>query len=259
MIPAHHWHAEAPYPEVDVSRLANEGDFRDCALELVAAFKDRYGRWPNYVGVTLGQVERLEDAYNLTGTGAVTAHEGDRPRHDPAPVHRPVIPAHHLKALGERLDADGRVEFKNGSVVSVENETDLRITWPGTEETGYVNDCAYNQLGRAYGLALAGAPPPEPTSAPEPRRQPRERDWARFRSSATRARNRTHVLGYIRLPRRDRRDCGSLDLRGPTPLLELGRGTFVRFERYPWSCIESVQRGDPSNKHAWKKITPEAS
>jgi hypothetical protein len=86
-------------------------------------------------------------------------------------------PASHLHALGERLDRDGHVEFKNGSVVAAEAETDLRITWPGTEETGYVNDCAYDQLARAYTLALAGAPPSEPVRAPVRRRQPRERDY----------------------------------------------------------------------------------
>lgn len=91
-------------------------------------------------------------------------------------------PPRHLQLLGQRLDRDGRVEFKNGSVVTVEAETDLRITWPGTRETGYVNDCAYNQLGRAYALAMAGAPPPDPPrrAAPQTRRRPTEAELERF-------------------------------------------------------------------------------
>lgn len=88
-----------------------------------------------------------------------------------------MIPASHRQALGERLDRDGRVEFKNGTVVEVENEVDLRITWPDTDEYGYVNNLAHDQLDRAYALALAGAPPPVPGPRPQPRRQPRERDW----------------------------------------------------------------------------------
>jgi hypothetical protein len=92
-------------------------------------------------------------------------------------------PAAHLRALGQRLDADGRVEFKNGSVVEVVPlrdqgyaGDDLRITWPGTTETGYVNSCAYHQLARAYALAMAGAPPPEPERRPPQRIRPRPSD-----------------------------------------------------------------------------------
>ena len=65
-----------PYPEVDVSHLDDEGDFRDIAVEFVSAFKEKYGRWPNYVGVSLGQVERLEDAYGLRGGRGVTHMTG---------------------------------------------------------------------------------------------------------------------------------------------------------------------------------------
>jgi hypothetical protein len=82
-----------------------------------------------------------------------------------------------LQLLGQRLDRDGRVEFKNGSAITVEHETDLRISWPGTLETGYVNQWAHDQLGRAYDLAMAGAPPPEPAPKLPPRRQPPARDW----------------------------------------------------------------------------------
>jgi hypothetical protein len=89
----------------------------------------------------------------------------------------PDAPAAHLRALGERLDRDGRVEFKNGAVVEAVEGVDLRVEWPGTEEYGYVNEWAHDQLGRAYALAAAGAPPPEPPPPPPPRRQPTARDW----------------------------------------------------------------------------------
>jgi hypothetical protein len=56
--------------------MGDEGDFRDLAIEFVAAFKERYGRWPNYVGVSLAQVEGLEDAYNLTGGRGITHMTG---------------------------------------------------------------------------------------------------------------------------------------------------------------------------------------
>lgn len=88
-----------------------------------------------------------------------------------------TAPAAHLRALGQRLDQQGRVEFKNGAVVEVVEGIDLRITWPGTEIYAYVNEWAHDQLGRAYAFAVAGAPPPEPPPAPRPRKQPRPRDW----------------------------------------------------------------------------------
>jgi hypothetical protein len=86
-------------------------------------------------------------------------------------------PIHHLRALRERLVRDGRVEFHNGSVVSVEHGTDLRITWPGTDIYGYVNQWAYEQLGRAYELALAGRPPVAIEPVRRPKRQPPRRDF----------------------------------------------------------------------------------
>jgi hypothetical protein len=89
-----------------------------------------------------------------------------------------VIPTSHLRALGERLDRDGRVEFKNGSVVSVESGTDLRIDWPETEEYGYVNNLARDQLGRAYTLAMTGAP--EPAPPPPARIKPQRGDGSKF-------------------------------------------------------------------------------
>jgi hypothetical protein len=98
-------------------------------------------------------------------------------------------PARHLRALGERLDRDGRVEFKNGAVVEVVplrdqgyDGDDLRIVWPGTEQTGYVNSCAYDQLARAYMLAMAGAPPAEPARRPpaRTRRRPTAAELERF-------------------------------------------------------------------------------
>lgn len=55
-----------PYPEVDVSDVG-EGDFRDDAVELIATFKRKYGRLPNYVAVRLEQVEALEVAYDCPG------------------------------------------------------------------------------------------------------------------------------------------------------------------------------------------------
>jgi hypothetical protein len=82
-----------------------------------------------------------------------------------------------LQLLGQRLDRDGRVEFKNGAVVEVVEEVDLRVTWPGSAEHGYANQWAHDQLGRAYALAMEGAPPPEPVPAPRPKRQPPPRDW----------------------------------------------------------------------------------
>jgi hypothetical protein len=82
-------------------------------------------------------------------------------------------PPRHLQLLGERLDCDGRVEFKNGSVVEVVplrdqgyEGDDLRIHWPGTRQTGYVNHLATNQLERAYALAMGGKPPPDPVRRP---------------------------------------------------------------------------------------------
>lgn len=86
------------------------------------------------------------------------------------------FPAHHRRALGERLDRDGRVEFKNGSVVEVVAEADLRVTWPGIDEYGYSNSHAHDQLGRAYALAMAGAPPTEPERWPPARVRPRPSD-----------------------------------------------------------------------------------
>lgn len=83
-----------------------------------------------------------------------------------------MIPDSHRRALGQRLDRDGRVEFKNGSIVTVEAETDLRISWPDADETAYVNDCAHDQLDRAYTLAMVGSPPLEPPPPPRPKRQP---------------------------------------------------------------------------------------
>lgn len=93
-------------------------------------------------------------------------------------------PARHLQLLGERLDRDGRVEFKNGSVIEVVPlrdqgypGDDLRIIWPDSRRTGYVNCCAHHQLARAYALAMEGAPPPEPERRPPPSRQrPRSSD-----------------------------------------------------------------------------------
>lgn len=83
-------------------------------------------------------------------------------------------PASHLRALGERLDREGRVTFKNGAIVEVVEGVDLRVRWPGTSEYGYSNEWAYDQLGRAYELAMAGAPPPPPR-APAPSRPTRSR------------------------------------------------------------------------------------
>ena len=94
-----------------------------------------------------------------------------------------------MQLLGQRLDRDGRVEFKNGSVVEVVPlrdqgypGDDLRITWPGIEEYGYVNCCAYHQLARAYAFAMAGAPPKEPAPRPpaRTRRRPTEAELERF-------------------------------------------------------------------------------
>lgn len=90
-----------------------------------------------------------------------------------------MIPDSHRRALGQRLDRDGRVEFKNGSVVTVEAETDLRITWPDTDETAYVNNLAHDQLDWAYTLAMAGAPPPEPPPPPA-RIKPQHGDGSKF-------------------------------------------------------------------------------
>jgi len=75
------------------------------------------------------------------------------------------------------------VEFHNGSVVTIEHGTDLRIAWPGTKVYGYVNQWAHDQLGRTYELALAGVPPLEPVPAPRPKRQPRG-DGSKFGDSA---------------------------------------------------------------------------
>jgi hypothetical protein len=73
-----------------------------------------------------------------------------------------TVPSSHLQALSTRLNRDGRVQFKNGSVVTVENEgLDLKITYPNTDKYNYVNCHAYHQVERAYGYAIK--PPKEET------------------------------------------------------------------------------------------------
>lgn len=68
-----------------------------------------------------------------------------------------------VAGLRQVLAREGAVTFKNGATITVVDEGfGLRIGWPGTEETGYVNECAYHQHARAYSLALAGPPPPLP-------------------------------------------------------------------------------------------------
>lgn len=64
MLPESMW-GEVPFPEVCVAGC--EGDFRDKAHEAIRWFKQATGRWPNYCGVSLEQVERLEDAYGVPG------------------------------------------------------------------------------------------------------------------------------------------------------------------------------------------------
>ncbi len=83
-----------------------------------------------------------------------------------------------IAGLRQLLARDGRATFKGGASIERVNETDLLVRWPGTEETAYVNDCAYDQLGRAYALALAGPPPPEPP--PPARIKPLRGDGSEF-------------------------------------------------------------------------------
>lgn len=76
-----------PRPEVYVS-ARRRGDFRDEAAFACQEFKRITGRMPNYVGVTLKQVEALEDAYNCPGIDV---------------CHPPGVPLLFVEARGESL------------------------------------------------------------------------------------------------------------------------------------------------------------
>jgi hypothetical protein len=76
-----------PRPEVCVS-ASWTGDFRDEATFACWEFKRVTGRLPNFVGVTLEQVEALEDAYNVSGIDA---------------CNPPGVPLLFVEARGEAL------------------------------------------------------------------------------------------------------------------------------------------------------------
>lgn len=71
-----------------------------------------------------------------------------------------MIPEAKRRALVEGLSR-APVVFKNGSVVCRVDEGDLRVHL-ADKSARLVNVHAHDQIGRAYEIALAGPPPPEP-------------------------------------------------------------------------------------------------
>jgi hypothetical protein len=61
----------APHPEIDVSDTFLT-DFRHAAEPAIHRFVQNCGRYPNYLGVRLSQVETVEKD---TGWGGITAYQ----------------------------------------------------------------------------------------------------------------------------------------------------------------------------------------